>query len=148
MCQKTLAEQASKAIFSLKSNLVKYSHVSTDILFKIFDTKIQPILTYGAEIRFPHTAADIEIVNTKFCKYVLKLPWQAPNNFVRGELGRFPLTSYLHAIGGIVITCVGLSLRKLPCSHFNVLKVLSKPLVWTKRKNATAQLRTVAFSKH
>ena len=94
MCQKTLAEQASKAIFSLKSSLVNYTQISTDILFKIFDTKIQPILTYGAEIWFPHTANDIEVVHTKFCKYVLKLPWQASNNFVRGVLGRFPLHCY------------------------------------------------------
>ena len=78
----------------IKSNLVNYTHVSTDILFKIFDTNIQPILTYGAEIWFPHTANDIEFVHTKFCKYVLKLPWQASNTFVRGELGRFPLHCY------------------------------------------------------
>ena len=94
MCQKTIAAQASKAVFALKSSLANYTHVSTDILFKIFDSKIQPILTYGAELWFPHNANDIEIVHTKFCKYVLKLPWQASNAFVRGELGRFKLNCY------------------------------------------------------
>ena len=47
MCQKTCAEQASKAMFALKSSLVNYTNISTDILFKIIDSKIQPILTYA-----------------------------------------------------------------------------------------------------
>ena len=54
MCQKTLSEQASKAIYGLKSNLSKFGTLSSNLLLKIFDTKILPILTYGAEIWF-HT---------------------------------------------------------------------------------------------
>ena len=52
MCQKTLAEQALKAVFSLKSNLKKFGPLSVNLLLKIFDTKIMPILTYAAEICF------------------------------------------------------------------------------------------------
>ena len=88
MCQKTLSEQASKAIYGLKSNLNQFGTLSTKLLFKIFDTKILPILTYGAEIWFSHTASDIERIHHSFCKYILKVPKQCPNVFARGELGR------------------------------------------------------------
>ena len=43
-CQKTLAEQASKALFAVKSNLAQFGMLSVDMLFKIFDTKILPFL--------------------------------------------------------------------------------------------------------
>ena len=73
VCQKTLAEQASKALFAIKSKLSQYGSLSINMLFKIFDTKILPILTYGAEIWIEHEGKDIEKVHNDFCKYVLKV---------------------------------------------------------------------------
>ena len=58
--KKTLSEQASKVIYGLKSNLSKFGTLSANLLLKIFDTKILPILTYGAEIWFSHKSLDIE----------------------------------------------------------------------------------------
>ena len=91
MCQKTLADQATKAIFSLKTHLHRFGPLPASIMFKIFDTKIQPILSYGSEIWFTHEAKDIDTVHSKFCKYVLRINWSAPNTFVRGELGRYSM---------------------------------------------------------
>ena len=91
VCQKTLAEQASKALFSIKSKLSQFGSLSSNLLFKIFDTKILPILTYGAEIWFGHESKDIEQVHHYYCKYVLKVSKHTPNIFVRGELGRYTL---------------------------------------------------------
>ena len=91
VCQKTLAEQASKALFAIKSKLSQFGALSSNILFKIFDTKILPILTYGAEIWFEHESKDIEKVHTDFCKYVLKVTKFTPNAFARGELGRYTI---------------------------------------------------------
>lgn len=88
-CQKTLAEQASKALFAVKSKLNQFGPLSINVLFKIFDSKILPILTYGSEVWFGHESMDIERVHHDFCKYVLKITRQAPNAFVRGELGRY-----------------------------------------------------------
>ena len=45
-------------------------------------------MTYGAEIWFSHIALDIEKIHHSLCKYVLKVPKQSPNVFVKGELGR------------------------------------------------------------
>ena len=39
MCQKTLASQATKAIFSLKKNLINYGRIPTSLLFKILTRK-------------------------------------------------------------------------------------------------------------
>ena len=90
-CPKTLAEQASKALFAVKSNLAQFGMLSVDMLFKIFDTKILPILTYGAEIWSSHRGSDVEKVHHDFCKYVLKVSKLTPNVLVRGELGRYTI---------------------------------------------------------
>ena len=87
ICQKTLANQASKAWFAVKSKLSNFGDVKPDILTKIFDCKILPILLYDSELWFSHASQDIEIVHNKFCKFVLSLPIQAPNYFIRSELG-------------------------------------------------------------
>ena len=68
-----LAEQASLALFAIKSKLSQFGALSANILFKNFDTKILPILTYGSEIWFEHESKDIEKVHNDFCKYVLKV---------------------------------------------------------------------------
>ena len=94
MCQKTLASQASKALFSVKKNLIRFGDVKVNILLKIFDSKIFPILLYGSEIWFSHISPDIEQVHTKFCKFILNLPIQSPNCFVKSELGRYSVTLY------------------------------------------------------
>ena len=79
MCHKTLAEQASKALFAIKANLKKFETLSVNVLLKIFDTKVLPILTYGAEIWISHKGNDIENVQHSFCKYILRISKQSPN---------------------------------------------------------------------
>ena len=91
VCQKTLAEQASKALFAIKSKLSQFGAPSSNILFKNIYTKILPILTYGAEIWYEHESKDIEKVHNDFCKYVLKVTKFTPNAFARGELGRYTI---------------------------------------------------------
>ena len=66
----------------------KFGTLSANLLLKIFDTKILPILTYGAEIWFSHKSLYIEKVHHSYCKYILKAPKHSPNVFARGELGR------------------------------------------------------------
>ena len=46
MCQKTLAEQASKALFAVKSSINAFGLLLANLLLKIFDAKILPILTW------------------------------------------------------------------------------------------------------
>lgn len=78
-------------MFGLKSNLNKFGLLSSNLLLKIFDTKILPILTYGADIWFSHEGLDIEQIHHNFCKYNLRIPKRSPNVFARGELGRYSI---------------------------------------------------------
>ena len=51
-------------------------------------------MLYGSELWFSHAPQDIEIVHKFFCKFVLNTPIQAPNGFVRSELGRYTIAPY------------------------------------------------------
>ena len=68
MAQKTLANQASKALFSVKSKLTQFGDLNLSELFKIFEIKILPILLYGSEIWFSHTSIDMERVHNQFSR--------------------------------------------------------------------------------
>ena len=64
------------------------------VMFKIFDSKILPILHYGSEIWGFDKAIDIERIHVGFCKSMLKLHRNTPDEAARGELGRVPLHTY------------------------------------------------------
>ena len=91
---KTISQSGVKSTFAVKKSLIRFEDVKVNILSKIFDSKILPILLYGSEIWFSHISPDIEQVHTKFCKFILNLPIQSPNCFVRSELGRYSVTLY------------------------------------------------------
>ena len=88
--QKALAEQATKALFSL-NNLFDKIDLSISEKIKLFDSMILPILNYASEIWGFHPAPDIERVHLKFLKQILKVKSQTPSAAVYGELGRVPL---------------------------------------------------------
>ena len=81
--QKTLAEQASKALFANKSKLSQFGLYHIILYLKFLIQNILPILTYGAEIWFEHESKDIEKMHNDLCKYVPKV--------TRGELGRYTI---------------------------------------------------------
>ena len=59
--------------------------------FKIFDTQVQPVILYSAEIWGLHRLSNVERVQTFACKRYLNVPLKVPNKFVYGETGRYPL---------------------------------------------------------
>ena len=63
--QKSLAEQATKALFSLNKLFEKIS-ISIPEKLKLFDSMILPILNYGCEVWGFHSGPDIERVHLKF----------------------------------------------------------------------------------
>ena len=83
-------QQAEKALTVVKSFLKKY-FVSIKQKFFLFDKMITPILFYGAEIWGIIEIKEIEMVQHKFCKYVLNFGSQTPNCAVMGDCGRLPL---------------------------------------------------------
>ena len=88
--------------------------MNSKVLWKIFDTKIKPILHYGAEIWGYNDANEIERVQNKMCKLILKINSRIPAIAARGELGRFPLkNNRLHLVLNYWLKLVSMSNERL-----------------------------------
>ena len=62
-----------------------------DLQIKLFNTLVEPILTYGCAIRGARKFDCLEKVLLKFCKGLLGVPPSATTAAVLGELGQFPM---------------------------------------------------------
>ena len=60
----------------------------------LFDKYISPILNYSSEVWGFHKAIEIERVHLNFCKRLLGVKKSTQNDFIYGELGRFPMQLY------------------------------------------------------
>lgn len=88
--QKSLSEQAIKALFTLNS---LFDVVSLDVSekIKLFDSMVLPILNYASEIWGFHPSPDVERVHLKFLKQILGVRTSTSSAAVYGEFGRVPL---------------------------------------------------------
>ena len=86
--QAELARRASKGMFCIKNFAFNSKIHDVNILLKLFDSCIGPILNYGSEIWGFHQGTDIERVCDNFYKFTTKLPRNCNNIAARGELGR------------------------------------------------------------
>ena len=72
----TLAAQAEKALSSVRKMIWKLGHPNITVAFKIFDSRIAPILFYGAEIWGSERRNQIE----KNTLTILQIcAWSGPN---------------------------------------------------------------------
>ena len=90
-----LSAKATKALFSLISKIKEYSDINVETLSKLFDTLIQPILTYASEIWISDYKIDLmddkypfELVHLKSCRFSLGVHNKTSNLASRCELGR------------------------------------------------------------
>ena len=88
--QKSLAEQASKALFSLNS-LFDIVSLDLSVKLRLFDSMIAPILNYGCEVWGFHKGPNIERIYLKFLKQILRVKPQTMDCIIFGELGRVPM---------------------------------------------------------
>ena len=86
-----LAEQANKAVFLLYWRINRFRNMKISEILGLFDKIVLPILLYGCEVWGFHRAPEIERVHLKFCKRLLHVKQSTQNDFVYGELGRYPL---------------------------------------------------------
>ena len=87
----TLAAQAEKALSTVRRMIWKLGHPNPEVVFKIFDVRITPILCYGAELWGSESRHQIEQVHIGFCKFILGLGQSAHSSAALGECGRLPL---------------------------------------------------------
>ena len=87
----SLAKKGRKAVYDCVRGLRKFSEITRETFFKMFDVQIQPIILYGSEVWGLQSVDEIEKVHTLACKRFLNVPLKTPNKCVYGELGRYPL---------------------------------------------------------
>ena len=92
--------KAKKALNFLSKLVTNCKYVSRDVYFKIFESKIIPILIYGSEVWGVKKIDEIETVHMIACKRYLGVPKSTPNRMIYGELGRYPLfiTTYIRCV--------------------------------------------------
>ena len=87
--QKRIAEHASHALHSLFS-LFKQIELPVSEKCKLFDTFVGSILNYSAEVWGTHDGKDVELIHTKFCRWILHVRKSTNLSGLYGELGRVP----------------------------------------------------------
>ena len=95
--------------------ICRMSEMCKNGFFRIFDTRVQPVQLYSAEIGELCKLSNVERVHTFACKgYFTVSLKKMPNKFVYGETGRY--TTYIHS----AVRCIRYWLRilKLDISHF------------------------------
>ena len=88
---KTRSTKGLRALGCTQAMLYKIPNINHKVVWKVFDTKIKPIMHYGAEIWGYTEAVEIERVQNKLCKQILKINSKVPTISLHGELGRLPL---------------------------------------------------------
>ena len=71
--------------------MYNYGQLSREVFFKMFDTKISPILMYGSEIWGIEYRQVVETIHHYACKRYMCVRLNSTNDAVLGECGRFPL---------------------------------------------------------
>ena len=85
------ALKGRKVLNILLKNLLTLPNLSSKTFFKIFDTKVSPILFYGCELWGLNSITAVENVHIYACKRFLNASPNACNAAVMGDLGRYPL---------------------------------------------------------
>ena len=91
--QKCISQHASLALFNLFT-IFKNIDLPISQKMKLFDTLVSPILNFGSELWGMHKATDIELVHTKFLRYILGVKKLTNLSALYGELARIPLPVY------------------------------------------------------
>ena len=88
--QKRLAKHASFALHNLFS-VFREIELPVSEKCKLFDSLVGSILNYGAEVWGMYEAKDVEMLHTKFCRWILQVKKSTNLSGLYGELGRAPL---------------------------------------------------------
>ena len=65
--------QAKKALFGFKDITSKFGRLPPNVMCKICDSKIAPILLYGGEMWGTNESLLIERIHLRFCRYMYLL---------------------------------------------------------------------------
>ena len=83
--------KGKQILVSVLSKLYNYGQMSNEAFFKIFDSKISPVVMYGAEIMGTEYHQAVERGHYYACKRYMCVKLNSTNDAVLGECGRFPM---------------------------------------------------------
>ena len=117
-----LVGKGKKACFGCIKSLCQLPGMTKECYFHMFDTQVQSILLYAAEIWGISRLENIEKIHTMAIKRYLKVPSKMPNKFVYGEVGRHPL--YVNSFVKCAkywLRLLRLEVNRLPKQAYNML---------------------------
>ncbi len=123
-----LASRARKGMLAIVKLLWSIGEHSPEIFFKMFDSQIQPILTYGSEIwGLSDNQECIERVHLSALKKFMGVSSKSPRHLIYGETGRYPL--YVHTYARCIkfwlrLTCM--DDKRYPRKAYNMLLNLQR----------------------
>ena len=123
---KDIASRGKRALICILKKLSALENRSFNLFIKLFDSQVQPILQYGAEIWGLYDAAlCCESVHLFGLKKFLCVSIKTPNDFVYGELDRFPihLNSTVKSIK-YWLKLTQMTNARLPKKAYNMLCIL------------------------
>ena len=89
---KDLASRAKRALLAVLQKLRQFDNQSFEIFIKLFDSQIQPVVQYAAELwGLDHSVVFCEKVHIYALKRFLGVSMKTPNDLVYGELNRYPI---------------------------------------------------------
>jgi hypothetical protein len=118
-----MAKRAKKAVFIILKTLWFLEDCSPSLFFKLFDSQILPILTYGSEVWGVMTNHNsIEAVHLYGIKRLLSVSAKTPNALIYAETGRYPLyiNTYVKSIR-YWFTILSMSEERLPAKAYKML---------------------------
>ena len=89
--RKHFAQQARKALYLVYKRTFNLN-LPLDLMFKLFDHTILPILTYSSEIWGYEDTQILERIHCEFIRKILKLKKSTPLYMLYGETGRYPMS--------------------------------------------------------
>ena len=138
-----MSAKAKKATITMFNSLHQFSCLPYDTFFKLFDTKISPIMLYGSELWALNNVNCIEKLHLYACKRFLNVKPRACNNCILGDLGRYPM--YISAAK----RCIKYWIRLLQMPNYRYLKMCYDMMLYYDNlgyKNWVTQVRINLFT--
>ena len=83
--------KGKEGVMEVQKSMRRLSCSDLTVLWKLFGTQIEPILSYAAEVWGLEDVGQIEKVQTFALKRFMGVPLHSSNKLLYGETGRFPL---------------------------------------------------------
>ena len=120
---KDLASRAKYALLYVMRTLYTLENNSFSLFIKLFDSQIQPMVQYGAELwGLDKAAIHCEAVHTFALKRFLGVDRRTPNDLVYGETNRYPI--YVNSAVRCIrywIKLIQMDNIRIPCKAYNML---------------------------